>query len=490
MNKVIVIGAGIGGLATAIRLRARGWEVTVMEQQSGPGGKIGEIRHNGFRWDTGPSLFTLPEMVTELFTLAGEAPEEWFRYSRLDKICRYTFADGTVINAPANTKALGTLLQQSGIATPREVQKFFKRSSEIYRLTAPVFLFNSFQNPALYWSKALWRSVWQSWKLGAITTMHRANTRFFADARMVQMMDRFATYNGSDPYKAPATLNCIPHLEHQLGTFFPEAGMYSIVRSLFALAQKMGVDFCFDTRVESVEKRRDGGFSVIAAKGVWQSAAVVSDVDLANFSRILRLPIGAKFLRQQRSSSAIVFYWAMGATFPQLELHNIFFSDNYKAEFDGLFRSKIPANDLTVYVYVSSKSVAADAPAGCENWFVMVNAPENVGQDWATLIPKVRASVLHKLENSLGCPLEHHIVKEFVRDPVSIEQRTGSAGGSLYGNSSNNRYAAFLRHPNAYPSQRGLYFTGGSVHPGGGIPLCLSSAKLVEQAVSRHFRNG
>lgn len=488
MNKVIVIGAGIGGLSTAIRLRARGWDVTVLEQQSGPGGKIGEIRHKGFRWDTGPSLFTLPEMVTDLFALAGEDPEQWFLYRRLDTICRYTFADGTIINAPANIDQLADMLHKTGISTPGEVNRFFRRSAEIYRLTAPVFLFNSFQNPALYWSKAFWRSVLQSWKLGAMNTMHRANLRFFSDARMVQMMDRFATYNGSDPYKAPATLNCIPHLEHQLGTFFPEKGMYGIVSSLFALAQKMGVDFRFDTPAEMVDKQPDGSFIVNAGDVILQASVVVSDVDLSSFSKIVRLPIAAKYLRQQRSSSAIVFYWAMDTTFPKLELHNIFFAENYKAEFDGLFRTKIPADDLTVYVYVSSKVVPADAPDGCENWFVMVNAPENVGQDWTSIISKVRSSVLRKLEASLGCPVGTHITNEYVRDPVSIEQFTGSAGGSLYGNSSNNRFAAFLRHPNRYPSVRGLYFTGGSVHPGGGIPLCLSSAKLVEQAVCRHFR--
>jgi len=163
-----------------------------------------------------------------------------------------------------------------------------------------------------------------------------------------------------------------------------------------------------------------------------------------------------------------------------LDLHNILFSAEYKAEFDGLFRTKTFANDLTVYIFISKKQVEGDAPPGKENWFVMVNAPENTGQDWKEQSRFARQIVLRKIKNQLGMDLEPHILNERIINPVDIEKHTRSLNGSLYGHSSNNALAAFLRHPNFSSKYRNLFFAGGTVHPGGGIPLCLASAKIVD----------
>jgi len=187
----------------------------------------------------------------------------------------------------------------------------------------------------------------------------------------------------------------------------------------------------------------------------------------------------ARISKEERSSSALIFYWGMKGNFQELDLHNIFFSSSYREEFRHLFSLKEVYDDPTVYIYISSKFNATDAPDGCENWFVMINAPADRGQDWEKTIAQARRNILDKLERMMGVSLSDLIVTEEVLSPPEIDKQTGSVNGSLYGSSSNSRYASFNRHANFRSDLQGLYFVGGSVHPGGGIPLCLASAKIV-----------
>jgi phytoene dehydrogenase-like protein len=207
---------------------------------------------------------------------------------------------------------------------------------------------------------------------------------------------------------------------------------------------------------------------------------VVSNMDVVNTYRQL-LPGEKqpdKLLNQPKSSSALIFYWGIRHNFGEMGLHNIFFSGDYRKEFDHLFKQKTISDDPTVYVNITSKHKPDDAPKGCENWFVMINAPNNDGQDWEAIIHRTRTQVQNKISRLLGINVASLISCESILDPRSIESRTSSSQGALYGNSSNNRYAAFLRHANFSSRIRNLYFCGGSVHPGGGIPLCLLSARI------------
>jgi phytoene dehydrogenase-like protein len=194
-------------------------------------------------------------------------------------------------------------------------------------------------------------------------------------------------------------------------------------------------------------------------------------------------PAPENLLKQEKSSSALIFYWGINKVFPQLDLHNIFFAKDYKAEFKAIFEEKKLHSDPTVYLNISSKYKNNDAPNGCENWFVMINTPNNTGQDWAEWTQIARRNIINKVNRILGEDIENYIDIEEILDPVKIESRTSSLGGSLYGNASNNKYAAFLRHSNFHSKIKGLYFCGGSVHPGGGIPLCLQSAKIVSELI-------
>jgi diapolycopene oxygenase len=315
--------------------------------------------------------------------------------------------------------------------------------------------------------------------------MHGANRRRFRSKHLVQLFDRYATYNGSNPYKAPGTLNVISHLEHNMGAYFPEKGMHTLALELKNLAERVGVKFAFNTPVERIvhQNKRIRGVQV---NGETHSAdLVVSDVDIYYLYKDLfpDLPFPEKYFRPERSTSAMIFYWAMDRQFPELELHNLFFSNDYRGEFGHLFDTKNITDDPTTYVFISSKIVKSDAPGGGENWFVMINVPENIGQDWDAEITAARKNIIDKISRILKTDVEPHILHETVRDPRNIEEETFSYRGSLYGNSSNGTMSAFSRHPNHRKDFPGLYFVGGSVHPGGGIPLCLASAKIVDRLI-------
>ena len=190
-----------------------------------------------------------------------------------------------------------------------------------------------------------------------------------------------------------------------------------------------------------------------------------------------------RILRQPKSSSGLIFYWGVRREFAELGLHNILFSNDYRAEFNHLFNRNELHDDPTIYLNITSKHKSDDAPPGCENWFILLNAPNNTGQDWDAVIARARRNVIDKLSRNLGVAVEPLIEAEAVLDPRTIESRTSSSQGALYGNSSNNRFAAFLRHANFSREFNNLYFVGGSVHPGGGIPLCLLSAKIATEMV-------
>ena len=482
---VNIVGAGVAGLAMAIRLAARGHHVTVFERSDKPGGKLNTREWEGFRWDTGPSLFTLPDLVEELYVLAGEEMKTSVRYEKLDIITRYFYEDGHVLNAFGEPELFVEEVEKVFGEPGEKVIRHLERSKKIYDLTSEVFIFNKFVRMGTFISQKFLNALMQIWKLDSMNTMHEVNAKRFQSKHLVQLFDRYATYNGSDPYRAPGTLNVISHLEHNLGAYFPEQGMYSLATGLKGLADKLGVVFHFNQPVEKVVMNGRVAQGVVSKGGIFPSDLVISDIDIFYLYRDLLedIPFPVKQFKKERSTSALIFYWAIDRSFPQLDLHNVFFSANYREEFRVLSHKQEIYDDPTVYVFVSSKIVENDAPEGKENWFVMVNVPENLGQDWDSLIARTRQQILNKLYRMLGTQIEPLILNEFVADPRSIESQTYSHRGALYGNSSNSRLAAFSRHPNYLRKYKGLYFVGGSVHPGGGIPLCLASAKIVDQYI-------
>lgn len=484
--KVGIIGSGVAGLASAIRLAIAGHRVEVFEANAYPGGKLSEIKLGAYRFDAGPSLLTLPSLIDELFELAGENPAQYFTYQKLEINCEYFFPDGVNISAHADHEKLIEEIIQNTAERPENVRKALAKSQLLYEHLSELFMFSSLQDPKTFVSRPAFKAYRKLHRLGFFQTMNGANASTFDDPRITQMFNRYATYNGSSPYKTPATMNIIPHLEMSLGAYFPAGGMHSITLALYDLAKRLGVIFHFNQPVERILIEKGHAKGLMTGGLSLDFDRLVSNMDIVNSYRKLMPDLKAPrfLLNQPKSSSALIFYWGVGKKFPQLDLHNILFSRDYKAEFEHIFQRGVIFHDPTVYVNITSRYEPSDAPEHGENWFTMINVPNNQGQNWEELITEARKNILNKITATLGEDIAPLIEVEEILDPRTIESKTSSALGALYGNSSNNLFAAFLRHANKSRRVKGLYFCGGSVHPGGGIPMSLSSAKLV----AKYFR--
>ncbi len=485
MSKAIIIGSGIAGLASALRLRKKGYDVTVFESNDYTGGKLHAFSNKGYRFDFGPSLFTMPHLVEELFDLFDIDPQSEFEYIRKDTVCNYFWEDGHTFSVPADENAFIELAAQSFSVKKETLVNYLLRNKEKYDLTSGIFLEKSLHKMDTYLSADTMKSVLQVWRLHIFNTLNGVNQQYFSDPKLVQLFNRYATYNGSSPYSTPGIMSMIPHLEMHFGTFLPKGGMHEISQSLYRLAQKVGVNFKLGEGVNRILTDGNSATGIETPTGHYNADVVVSNMDIfSTFKKLLpQAKHPNKILKQERSSSAVIFYWGINRTFAELDLHNILFSSNYKNEFNHIFNKKNLYHDPTVYINITSKDIPEDAPAGCENWFVMINVPGNTGQDWETLIAQARKNIIQKVNRILKVKLEDHIETEDILDPIGIEEKTSSHQGSLYGTSSNSMFAAFLRHPNFSSEFKNLYFCGGSVHPGGGIPLCLLSAKIATDQI-------
>lgn len=481
----VVIGSGIAGLAAAIRLAAKGNDVHVYEANETPGGKIAEHKAAGYRFDRGPSVLMLPQLIDELFILSGKNPQDYFRYKEVGQPFKYFYGDGTVINAYSDTELFAEELSAKTGLTKNKFRQYLKDVATKYKITREVFIENSLHIPSNFLN---WRTLYgilNFHKIDSFITMNEGNKKFFGEKKLVQLFNTYATYVGSNPFTAPATLNVIQHLEINLGVYLPENGMYSIVEALVQLATELGVKFHFNTRVTEIilEENKIKGIK-LADENVIYCDRVVSNMDVYyTYQRLLPKEKKPRILSQPKSSSAICFYWGMNRSFSELGLHNMFFSENEATQYKAVFEEQNISSDPDIYLFITSKEIPSDAPEGCENWFVMITAPNNQGQDWQEIIDRTRKNVIQKFNRILHADIESCIVTEDLLTPAIIEENYASAFGAIYGNSSNSRYAAFLRHANFSKKIKGLYFVGGSVHPGAGLPMCLNSAKIM----AKHF---
>jgi phytoene desaturase len=482
---IVIIGSGVAGLAAAVRLGAAGHRVTVAEANDYVGGKL-TVKHLGkYRFDAGPSVFTLPNLIEEL-TEISRITDLKFEYLSLDTICHYFYEDGTRLTAYTDKAKFAEEVHHKLGETKESVYEQLKYSATAYELTSDIFMSQSLHRLSNFLNVKTAKAILNIGKLKMNKTMHELNSSRFKNAKTVQLFNRFATYNGSNPYQAPAIINIIAHLEHNIGAFAPKGGMHDITMHLYHLSLRLGVEYKLNTRVLQIKTENDAAKSVVTDKGEIMADMVVSDADIKHvYGKLLdKKYYPTKILEQEKSLSALIFYWGIKKEFKELGLHNILFSENGEAEFRYVFGEQKPYQDPTTYINITSKVTPGDAPEGCENWFVMINVPHNASGKPIEYVQEMRKNMVAKINRVLKTDIEQYIEVEDVLDPYLIEQRTSSAGGSLYGNSSNNKFAAFLRHANNSSKIKNLYFCGGSVHPGGGIPLGLLSARIVSEMIN------
>lgn len=489
-KKVVIIGAGVGGLSTAIHLAIKGFDVTIFEQNDFVGGKANKIFKNGYSFDTGPTLLTMPFVLENLFQVAGKKLEDYLKIRKKEIICRYFFDDGSVFNEYSDRERFLNEFERFTSEPAENLNRYLDYSKKIYDLTAELFLFNSFLDLKNFFNLKSFRTLLNIHRIDPFRTVHQANSYFFKSKKIVQLFDRYATYNGSNPYKAPATLNIIPFVELEFGGYYVEGGIGKIPEKLSEIANELGVKIFTSTEVDRILVKNKKVTGVQVGNEKFESDYVVSNADFYfTYKNLIQNPDAKeakRYIRQELSTSAIIFFVGVKTTYEQLEMDNILFSDDYEKEFSQLFLEKKVSEDPTIHIHISSKKNSGDAPQGCENLYVMINAPSK--ENYEFNIGEVQEKVFEKVRRVTGINLSDKIEFVSAKTPFDIERLTSSYRGSLYGPSSNSRISAFLRQRNKSKEYEGLYFVGGTVHPGGGIPLVILSGKITAELIHRNSK--
>jgi len=495
--KIVVIGAGMGGMACAARLASKGHEVQVLEHNKTWGGKLGYAEHGGHKFDTGPSLLTLPAVYRDLFLKTGAALEDSIEIVDLDTAFRYQFADGTVLKMPGTgigkcAQAIGDTL---GGNSADQWRQFMRRAADMWAVTRKPFL-----ESELHGLTSLLALTWRVNDIRTIAptkTLRDLANHYLTDPRLITLVDRYATYTGSDPRQAPAALATVPYVEQMFGAYHVAGGLRELGRALYERATSIGVTFEFDCTVTNIatEPRVSG---VTMDDGRFISAdIVVANSDASNVYQYLLSPAAQLTAKSARKSlakatpslSGFVILRAMSGKTPDLEHHNVFFPENYDDEFNSIFgiNKKIsPVAEPTIYI--CSPNDPKMTPRGDESWFMLINAPRhdpNNGVDWSNL--ELKNSYTEQILSVLskrGFESRDRVTWQDTITPADLEKNTLAPGGSIYGTSSNGMRSAFLRPENVTKIPN-LYLVGGSSHPGGGLPLVGMSAEIVASRIGR-----
>jgi phytoene desaturase len=470
---VVVVGAGVGGLAVAIRLAASGRRVVVLERNDVVGGKLATTTHGGATFDVGPSLLTLPHLFDELFRAGGTTLTAEVETARLDPQFHYHWPDGASLVVPDGADATASAFERFGPGAGRSWRRFDERGRRIWDVSTRTFLAGPL-TPRRDLLRRL-RSVRDLTAVDPFRTLHGRAAATFDDPRLVQWVGRYATYSGSSPYRAPATLACIPHVEQRFGCWHVMGGLGTLAEALRRVASSLGVDVRTGTDVVRIATTGDAVTGVETATGdVVGAPVVVADAaaehlygDLLGDERVLR-----RVRRAPRSTSALVVLASVRGATPGVGHHNVWFGGDERAEFDELGAGRMAAAP-TIYAAVPSVTDRSVAAPGCETWSLVVTAPAGIRLDSATAGDRVLALLAAR-----GVDLRQRIEWTDVITPLQLAGRTRSPAGAIYGTSSDGRRAAFLRPANA-GARRGLYLVGGSTHPGGGLPLVLTGARIV-----------
>ena len=487
-RRMVVVGGGLGGLALALRSALRGWDVTVCERGARLGGKMNTLAKSGFRFDTGPSLITLPSVFEELFAAAGVRLADEVTFKHLSPLARYHYTDGTSFLYP---DSLPGWLETIRALEPRDVHgfwRFMRLGSRLYELSRETFFARSpYEVPAARELRALRnfpvRHAWGNYA--------RTVDSHFSSPHLRQLYNRYPTYVGSSPYRAPATLAVVPYIEFAYGGWYVDGGLYSIVKALERLLVKHGVDV--RTNAEVVRILHEGGRAsgvALAGGEILRADVIAMNGDVSSAPGLLKMPPPKVASGLERSLSAVVFLVGVKRRLPELHHHALYFSADYPREFRELFSERRFPEDPTVYVNVASRTDPTVAPEGSEGLFILANAPSSDLTVWTDgEIRHAWDRVREKLDRSGVPSFDRDIVMWDVWTPSRFASDYTMPGGAIYGLASHSWKTTFYRPSNRDRHIRCLYYVGGSTHPGGGTPMVLLSASIVSKLIDRYERS-
>ena len=490
MSSAVVIGAGIGGLAVAARLAVAGYRVTVVEKASRPGGRTSAIEHEGYRFDTGPTLFLMPHVFADTYAALGERMEDHLQLVRLDPTYRVHFHDGTYLDLSSQLPVMRDQLEAMEPGSFGAFLRFMAEGHRHYYLSLQYFVGRNFPTLLSYFNI---HNLLLMFRVGALTS-HATNTaRYFRDPRLRAAFSFQNMYLGLSPYDAPATYSLLQYTELAEGVWFPMGGMYTVIQSLRSIAEGLGVRFMYDSPVALIDVQGSRAMGVSLQDGQRLKAdVVVANADLPYVYATLLPDDGTarRLLARKYTSSALMFYWGVrGERAPSLLHHNVFLADHcYRESFDRIFRDHTLPDEPSFYVCAPTRTDPSFAPAGGDSLMVLVpvgHIDQTHPQHWQALQYRARRTVLERLarlDPSLQ-RLEERIQFEATTSPPDYLRELNLVKGSAFGLSHNFMQVGYLRPHNRHPRYRNLYFVGASTHPGTGLPIVLISARLVVERV-------
>lgn len=482
----IVVGAGIGGIATAGLLARNGFQVTVLEKNSAPGGRCDQIVRDGHRFDLSATLFLMPEVFAQTYAALGERMEDHLDLRRVDPTYRISFDDGVKLALTGDLEGMRGQLEGIEPGSFGGLMRYLAEGHLNYNLSLKRFVGRNFYNLLDYFSPANLPLLFQ---MKALVKHYDNVGNYFRDAHLKQAFTFQNMYLGLSPYDAPATYSLLQYTELAEGVWFPVGGMYRVIESLASIAESLGVRFMYDTPVEQIEVRGNRVAGVRAEGGLRLEAdVVVANADLPYVYQQL-LPDraeGERMARKKHTCSAITFYWGVDRACPQLGTHNIFLSGDYRASFDRIFEDMTLPESPSFYVHAPARIDPSAAPAGQDTLMVLVpvgHLDESARQDWPALRERARSVVLRRLASAGVADLEAHLKFEVAFTPTTWESRYNLSKGAAFGLSHNFMQVGYLRPRNRHSRYRNLYFAGASTHPGTGLPMVLLSARLTTERI-------
>lgn len=496
MAKISVVGAGIGGMSAAARLAKQGHQVTVFENSDQSGGKCRTEWFGDYAFDTGPSLLTLPAVFRDLFLKTGKRIEHVLDISPVDPAFNYNFADGSKVTFPnlSNPKTYLEIEKSFGISASNSWRQIIERSEKMWEASRDSFIESELTS---IWPLLLRKNlINQINQISPFTSLRSLSEKLNLDPHLKMIIDRYATYTGSDPRSAPAVLLTIAFVESTFGAWHIKGGIGQLSVALEQRCRDLGVDFQFKSLVTKILVERNKVEGVVLSDGkVVKSDLVVSNSDAEyTFNSLIGSEVSSARGERRKLKSATKslagFSLLLGLDNKKskpvdVKHHNVYFPENYDLEFDQIFTQKIPVTDPTIYL-CAPKDCSMVKGADKEAWFVLVNAPRHEpesGWDWKDGGQEYAQRIISKMDD-LGLNVTNRLDFMEYRTPADLENYAMAPGGSIYGTSSNSPVSAFLRARNR-SKVKGLFCVGGSAHPGGGLPLVGISAEIVAKAIGK-----
>lgn len=496
MAKISVVGAGIGGMSAAARLAKQGHQVTVFENSDQSGGKCRTEWFGDYAFDTGPSLLTLPAVFRDLFLKTGKRIEHVLDISPVDPAFNYNFADGSKVTFPnlSNPKTYQEIEKSFGISASQSWRQIIERSEKMWEASRDSFIESELTS---IWPLLLRKNlINQINQISPFTSLRSLSEKLNLDPHLKMIIDRYATYTGSDPRSAPAVLLTIAFVESTFGAWHIKGGIGQLSVALEQRCRDLGVDFQFKSLVTKIVVERNKVEGLVLSDGkTIKSDLVVSNSDAEyTFNSLIGSEVssarGERRKLKAATKSLAGFSLLLGLDNSKskpvdVDHHNVYFPENYDLEFDQIFTQKVPVTDPTIYLCApkdSSMVKGADKDA----WFVLVNAPRHEpesGWNWKDGGQEYAQKIISKMDD-LGLNVTNRLDFMEYRTPADLENYAMAPGGSIYGTSSNSPVSAFLRARNR-SKVKGLFCVGGSAHPGGGLPLVGISAEIVAKAIGK-----